>query len=469
MLFSSTEFIFLFLPAVLAIYYGILRKKRFMQNIFLLIASLFFYSQNGILQLIIIVISITWFFGILMEVFSERLFLKKFVMICAVIIDLSILFWYKYSDFFAVNINAIVHFSIPVRNMVLPLGISFFTFQAISYMIDVYRGKGKIQKNPFYVGLYLAFFPQLIAGPIVRYETVADEINNRKENWQEFSGGVLRFITGLGKKVLLANVLGQAADLAFTYVNNYIYESSVCTAWFGAIAYTFQIFFDFSGYSDMAIGLGKMFGFHFLENFDFPYRSKSVTEFWRRWHISLQTWFRDYVYFPLGGSQVNSQGRLVFNLFVVWLLTGLWHGANWTFLLWGMMYFALILIEKIFDFSRKMGWFGHIYTMFFVIIGWVLFRSDNMYSAIIYLKAMFGMNRKGGYLDTLTIELMQQYKVFLLGAVLFSFPVLPFLRKKWKYNRLFEIVESIAVIGILVCSLLYIFNNAYNPFIYFNF
>ncbi len=467
MLFSSIEFIFIFLPIVFVIYFIVLKRHRFAQNIFLLVSSLFFYSQNGILELMLVVIGINWIFGILIETFSKKIVVKKFFMILAVFIDLSILFWYKYRDFFVVNMNLIFDFNIPVYNIILPLGISFFIFQAISYIIDVYFGKGKVQKNPFYVGLYLAFFPQLIAGPIVRYETVAKEIEDRKENWEDFTEGVLRFIKGLGKKVLIANIMGQAADLTFTYINNGSYESSICTAWFGAIAYTFQIFFDFSGYSDMAIGLGKMFGFHFLENFDFPYISKSISEFWRRWHISLQTWFRDYVYFPLGGSYIKSKFRLIFNIFSVWLLTGIWHGANWTFILWGLMYFVLILIEKIFNFPKKMGFLSHIYTMYFVIIGWVLFRSPNISSACIYLKAMFGINVKGGYFDSLTVELIQQYKIFLFGAILFSFPVFQFLKER--NNILLEIVESFILIGVFIVSVLYIFNNAYNPFIYFNF
>lgn len=466
MLFSSVEFIFIFLPIVIIIYF-MLKKYRFIKNIFLLISSLFFYSQNGVLGLMIRVIFINWVFGILIGLFSARIFIKKFFMILVITINLSILFWYKYRNFFIENINFIFKLDLPIYNIILPLGISFFIFQAISYIIDIYRGNGKVQRNPFYIGLYLAFFPQLIAGPIVRYETVAEEIEHREEKWKDFSGGVSRFIVGLGKKILIANIMGQAADLTFTYVNNGIYESSTCTAWFGAIAYTFQIFFDFSGYSDMAIGLGKMFGFHFLENFNFPYMSKSVSEFWRRWHISLQTWFRDYVYFPLGGSQVESKVRLVFNIFIVWLLTGVWHGANWTFILWGLMYFILILIEKLSDFPKKIGWFGHIYTMFFVIIGWVLFRSQSISSALIYLKAMFGIKTKGGYFDSLTIELIQQYKVFLVAAILFSFPV--FWKRKRRNIILFEIAEGIILIVIFIISTFYIFNNAYNPFIYFNF
>ena len=294
----------------------------------------------------------------------------------------------------------------------------------MSYVIDVYRKKGEAQKNPMNVALYISFFPQLIAGPIVRYETVADEINNRVETVDDFCEGVYRFILGLAKKVLLANNFAIAADAAFEQK-----ELSVSFAWLGIIAYTLQIYFDFSGYSEMAIGLGRMFGFHFLENFDYPYSASSVTEFWRRWHMSLGTWFRDYVYFPLGGSRVKSKARLVFNLFVVWTLTGIWHGANWTFLCWGLLYFVLLTFEKLMGLGKKKHAIGHIYTMLFVILGWVLFRADNLSGAFKYMGAMFGIGASSLY-DSETLMYLSSYKVYFIFGILACFPILKKIKEK---------------------------------------
>ena len=304
----------------------------------------------------------------------------------------------------------------------LPIGISFFTFQAISYVVDVYRGKGKVQTQFLNVGLYISLFPQLIAGPIVRYETVANEIENRKENLNDFAMGVNRFIIGLGKKVLLANQFAVVSDTVFGNVTSTGTTNSFLLLWMGAIAYTLQIFFDFAGYSDMAIGLGRMFGFHFLENFKYPYISKSISEFWRRWHISLQTWFKDYIYIPLGGSRVNSKARLVFNIFVVWFLTGVWHGANWTFIVWGLMYFVLLILEKFFHMDEKMGIFKNLYTMFFVMMGWVLFRSDSLSAALVYIRSMFGFGCKG-FIDAYVIQYFKQYILYFIMGILCCFPI----------------------------------------------
>lgn len=319
-----------------------------------------------------------------------------------------------------------------------------------------------------YVGLYVSFFPQLIAGPIVRYETIAAEIKHRKETLDDFTSGVTRFITGYLKKVLLANTMAIIADNAFDSKE----PISVAFAWLGVLAYAFQIYFDFSGYSDMAIGLGKMFGFHFLENFNYPYISKSISEFWRRWHISLGTWFRDYVYFPLGGSRVKSKARLIFNLFIVWFLTGVWHGANWTFILWGLMYFVLITTEKLTGFEnkfRKLGWLKYIYTMMFVLFGWVLFRAKDLSAAGLYFQALFGLSGNALFDDAFIFNFSQNF-IFLFFAALFSLPIAKFIREK--IGDRYKVSELIYVAGILVLFIVavsYTVKGSYNPFIYFNF
>ena len=331
MVFSSSAFLFVFLPLVLIIYYVFLKGEINKKNMFLFISSILFYAWGEPKFIFIMLLSIflNWRIGILIDKYNEDNSKKaKTYLVIGIVINVFILFIFKYLMFTINNINSIFGLTIKVPQIVLPIGISFFTFQAISYIIDVYRKNGKVQKKFMNLGLYISFFPQLIAGPIVRYETVAYDIENRKESFEQISQGVCRFIVGLAKKVIISNNLATVADMAFSQDN-----LSVGFAWIGAIAYTFQIFFDFSGYSDMAIGLGRMFGFQFLENFNYPYISKSVSEFWRRWHISLTTWFKDYIYFPLGGSRVKSKFRLFFNMFVVWFLTGVWHGANWTFIL----------------------------------------------------------------------------------------------------------------------------------------
>lgn len=469
MLFSSSVFLFLFLPAVLFVYYALLRKSRVLQNILLLGASLLFYAWGEPKFVVIMMLSIAanWLFGL--AAYRTRTHKKaaRGILAAAVAFNLGILFVFKYLMFTLGNINTLFGLSITVPLITLPIGISFFTFQAMSYVLDVYRGNGTLQKNPLYVGLYISFFPQLIAGPIVRYETIAEEIRHRRETLDDFSAGVTRFLVGFLKKVLIANTMAVIADNAFdTGV------PSVAFAWLGLFAYAFQIYFDFSGYSDMAIGLGRMFGFHFLENFNYPYISKSVSEFWRRWHISLGTWFRDYVYFPLGGSRVNSKARLVFNLFVVWFLTGIWHGANWTFLLWGLMYFALITAEKLSGFENKfktVPWLKYIYTMAFVLFGWVLFRATDLPSAAVYFKALFGL-AGNPLIDNAFSLHFSQYFVFLAAAALFSTPAAPALRKKLPQNSVFvELLLFGLTAAVFVIAVSYVVKGSYNPFIYFNF
>lgn len=469
MLFPSEIFLFVFLPVVLIIYYAFLRKMKKAKNIFLLAASLFFYAwgEPTYVFLMIATIIFNYVYGILIDWVKGKRLQTNIVLILMVLTNVGILGWFKYSGFIAAQLNRFLHLEVNVPEVALPIGISFFTFQAMSYVFDVYRGKGRVQKNPLQVGLYVSLFPQLIAGPIVRYETVAEQIEHRVENLQDFTAGVTRFCVGLGKKVLVANNMAVIADASFDLLINGEFQASVGMAWLGAIAYSLQIFFDFSGYSDMAIGLGKMFGFHFEENFNYPYISKTVSEFWRRWHMSLQTWFRDYVYFPLGGSRV-SKSRLVFNLFVVWALTGIWHGANWTFIAWGLMYFVLLTFEKLSGLGKKNYWWGHIYTMLFVVLGWVIFRSANLGSAVIYIKAMFGIGAKG-FMDKAVLAYIRQNWLYIIMALAGCGPIIPKMDAKMKNNRIWQGAYAVIVVAAMLVSVSYIMNNAYNPFIYFNF
>ena len=463
MVFSTTTFILLFLPIVLIVYYfPPIRKHRSISNLVLSLASLFFYAwgEPSFVLVMLGSIFVNWALGLLVDKFRNTKRAKA-PLIAAVVVNVALLFVFKYLTFLLTNFNLLFNKNIDTLNISLPIGISFFTFQAMSYVIDVYRGHGKAQKNPLNVILYISFFPQLIAGPIVRYETVAEEINNRVETFEDFSSGVYRFLIGLSKKVLLANNLAVLADAAFDGQ-----KPTVLSAWIGALAYSLQIYFDFSGYSEMAIGLGRMFGFHFLENFDYPYVSRSITEFWRRWHMSLGTWFRDYVYFPLGGSRVDSKARLVFNLFVTWTLTGIWHGANWTFLMWGLLYFVLLTVEKLTGFDKKSGFFGHIYTMLFVVLGWVLFRSESIGNALSYMTSMFGIGAK--LYDGYMLTYLSSYKVFFIAGILACFPIQKLFKDKIN-SKVYNCVSAAVLFVLFVLSLSFMVKGAYNPFIYFNF
>lgn len=485
MLFSSTTFIFIFLPVVLAAYY-LLRGHRKAQNTVLCLFSLFFYAWGEPKFVLVMMLSIlvNWFAGLQVHKHRGDKRAAGIVLGADVAFNLVILFIFKYLTFTVSTINELLFAGIPVKDIALPIGISFFTFQAISYVIDVYRERGAAQKNILNVALYISFFPQLIAGPIVRYETIADQIENRVESLDDFSKGVVRFIIGLGKKCILANSFALLADAAWEMsAGTYSWfgmpvELGAGMAWLGAIAYTFQIFFDFSGYSDMAIGLGRMFGFHFLENFNYPYISGSITEFWRRWHISLGTWFRDYLYIPLGGSRC-SRGRSYFNLAVVWICTGIWHGANWTFLAWGIMYMILIMGERATGFARKslagsLGTAatvaGHIYTMFFVIMGWVVFRSDSIGQAFSFMHSMFSF----GTSCPATAFLFRENLAYIIIALIASVPAVPKL-KSWCLEKsaavqlVWQIVSGIFIAVVFVVSVSFIVRGSYNPFIYFNF
>lgn len=475
MLFSSTVFLFFFLPVTVGIYYVLDRKFK---NYWLLITSLLFYSWGEPKFIFVMLGSIfmNYLFALLVDKFRENKKAARFILTLTCIWNIGIFFVYKYLNFTIDNINHLFGQNIPLTNIVLPIGISFFTFQAMSYVIDVYRKNGKVQKNPFNVALYITFFPQLIAGPIVRYETVADEINFRKETLDDFYSGIKRFVVGLCKKLIISNSVAVIADFVFDTED--LTQISVLAAWAGAVCYTLQIYFDFSGYSDMAIGLGKMFGFHFNENFDYPYASASVSEFWRRWHISLGTWFRDYVYFPLGGSRVKSKARLVFNLFVVWMLTGIWHGASWNFVLWGLFYFVLLTFEKLTGIPKKLKSkpvivIYRIFTILCIILGWVLFRSNGLTRTLTYLGSMAGLY-SNPLSDPNICYMLSGYIPIIAAAILFSLPVTRILQSKTaaiaaKHKYFAGSCEAAMILIMAAISFSYAVCVSYNPFIYFNF
>lgn len=471
MIFTSMEFLFLFFPITLGVYFIL---PKFMRNYWLFVASIFFYAWGEPKFVLAMLFSIVW--NYLSALVVEKLRMKqaatanKIVLLVSVLGNLSVLFVFKYMNFVTGNLGKVFP-SIEQTKFVLPIGISFFTFQALSYVVDVYRGI-PAQKNPFYVGLYIALFPQLIAGPIVRYTTIMDQIEQREITMSSFSKGMHRFLFGFNKKVLLANLLACVADEAFA-----MSELSVGMAWLGAICYSLQIFYDFSGYSEMAIGLGEMFGFHFLENFNYPYISKTITEFWRRWHISLGSWFRDYVYFPLGGSRVKTKKRLLFNLSVVWLATGIWHGANWTFILWGILHGTVVIVEKIFSIPAKIEKrksttaIYRIITLLVVVIGWVLFRAEEIGSGFTYIQAMFGIGSTS-VIDSTCKFYAREYLCILVAGLLCATPMWGGLKAKIFKDTLQVIGDNISYVVqfvLFVVSVSFLVMNAHNPFIYFNF
>lgn len=470
MLFSSSIFLFAFLPAVLLCYYGPLRGHRRGQNGLLLLSSLGFYAFGEPWFVLVMMGSIVGNWALGLWAGRERSAGRSVhgVVVCTAVLNLGVLFIFKYLVFVLTNLN-LLGLQLYVPGIHLPIGISFFTFQAMSYVLDVARGDAAPQPSVFKVGLYVSLFPQLIAGPIVRYTTVEEEIDTRRETWCDFSSGVCRFLLGLGKKVLLSNQLAVVADTAFRSGG----PSSAAFAWLGAVCYALQLYFDFAGYSDMAIGLGRMFGFHFLENFNYPCIAASVTEFWRRWHISLSTWFRDYVYIPLGGSR-GSKGRTVFNLFVVWLLTGIWHGANWTFFLWGMLYFILLMLEKFGGLGR--GWpktLGRLYTFTSFVLVFVVFRAVSLAEALTYYKSLLSIGVPGFSGDF--ILYLREYGPTLAVAAICAAPTATWARQKlagWKGGvllPLWDTLASVCLLAIFVLSVSFIVKGTYNPFIYFNF
>lgn len=472
MVFSSLVFLFVFLPIVLVLYYLSGKKYR---NYLLLLASLFFYAWGEPTYVVIMLVSIgaNYLCGLLVD---EKRADKVRVagVVISVIFNICMLGLFKYSGFFVKNINVVFNTSLPVPEIALPLGISFFTFQAMSYVIDVYRKDAKVQKNIFDLSLYISLFPQLVAGPIVRYQTVANQIEEREHNIIKFGDGVRRFIIGLGKKVLLSNSLGMLADSVFGMQT---YQLTVVSTWLGILAYSLQIFFDFSGYSDMAIGLGKMFGFEFLENFNYPYISQSASEFWRRWHISLGSWFRDYVYFPLGGSR-RGNVRTYINLFIVWFLTGFWHGASWTFIAWGLYFGLLIGMEKSYlgKLLNKVPRFvRHIYLLLVVMIGWVFFRADSFSYSIEFIKNMFFMGTNVIF-DGVAASYINDYWFVLVLSMIFCMPIVDWFRRKIEVanDKILEsnisyVLNSVVFTGILLIVIFKLVNSTYNPFLYFRF
>ena len=472
MIFSSLLFLFRFLPIVLLLYYAVPKKLR---NLVLLLVSLVFYAWGEPVYVVLMIVSIliSWSGGLAVDRFLRAGNEKgaRISLGVSVAAGLSLLGFFKYADFVLRTINQAAGSDIPLLRLALPIGISFYTFQTISYIIDVYRGTASVQTNIISYGAYVTMFPQLIAGPIVQYKTIDRQLRSRHESSEEFADGVMRFMIGLGKKVLLANNAGVLWDSIRVMDTGNL---PVLTAWIGIAAYTFQIYFDFSGYSDMAIGLGHMFGFRFLENFDHPYLSKSATEFWRRWHISLGTWFREYVYIPLGGNRVGRFG-LIRNTMIVWLLTGIWHGADWNFMLWGLYYGILLMLEKL-VFGRALeklpSVLRHVYCMFVVMIGWYLFSFNEISGGYGYLAALFGGG--GSFMDRGSIYQLYSNAVLLIILIIGS-TTLPIraasavLKKVRRSNTATVVLRGAFTVCVFMLSVAYLVSASYNPFLYFRF
>lgn len=466
LVFSSSIFIFIFLPVVLLVYF---LSGRTLKNYVLLIASLAFYAWGGLnyLPILLISIVINYTFGLLLNRYKNNRTYSKLVLTVGIVLNLLLLFYFKYYDFAILSINSALNLHITLKNIVLPIGISFFTFQGMSYIIDIYRDDAKVNRNLFSVALYISLFPQLVAGPIVKYKDIDDQIRSRKESIESFSYGIERFIIGLSKKVVIADVIGNMATTIFSLSHEGI---DMPTAWLGAILYTFQIFFDFSGYSDMAIGIGNFFGFKFMENFNYPYVSKSITEFWRRWHISLSTWFKEYLYIPLGG---NRRGNVYVNLFIVFFTTGLWHGASWNFIVWGLWHGVFIIIEK---FMLEKNWYKNIpvflkwtVTMLIVVVGWVLFKSNNLKSAFEYLGIMFGLVQKHNVTFEMAYFINKKTIIFLIIAIILSTPAISSWCEQHRLKIKFELINTIGIATLFIICILFIVNSTYSPFIYFQF
>lgn len=466
MVFSSTIFLCVYLPLVLLGYYICPKKGR---NLFLLIVSLVFYAwgEPKYVFLMIFSILVNYIFGRLMDKNRGRQKRMKLLLVLSVVIDIGLLSVFKYTDFIITNVNAIFGSSFDLLKIALPIGISFYTFQAMSYTIDVYRDDVRVQKNLIDFGMYITMFPQLIAGPIVRYADVQDQLAERSVTTADFSEGVMRFVVGLGKKVLLANQMGAVWSEIYALGG----DVSALMAWTGAIAYTFQIYFDFSGYSDMAIGLGRMFGFKFPENFRYPYQSVSITDFWRRWHITLSTWFKEYLYIPLGGNRCGL-ARQALNLLIVWSLTGFWHGAGWNFVLWGLYYFVILFIEKLFllkALDKLPKFFRHVYALVLIIIGWVIFASDDVSVLLPYLGSMFGANGAIGGMDVYTL-LTKAVLLIICCIASTELPKKLFLSAAGAMNEKAAFtIKSVMTIALLALSMILLIGDSYNPFLYFRF
>ncbi len=467
MLFSSISFIYYFLPIVLILYFIVPKK---MKNLILLMASLIFYFFGEPIYCILLVFSSLsgYLHGIWIHKLKNTTY-KKIPLISSIVIGIGLLMVFKYTNFFIININYIFHSELALLRIVLPIGISFYTFQILSYTIDVYRNEVEVQKNFLNFATYVSLFPQLIAGPIVRYQTIEKELTDRKHSFENFAYGINRFIIGLSKKVLIANTIGEIGEI-FASMN----EKTVVIYWMMAIGFMLQIYFDFSGYSDMAIGLGRIFGFHFQENFNYPYISKTITEFWRRWHISLGTWFRKYVYIPLGGNRV-SYIQWIRNILVVWFLTGFWHGAKWNFIIWGLMFAILLMLEKWILkhlFKRLPSIFSHLYVILIVMLSFVIFNSNSLYESIKNIMGMFGL-LKIPFMNQETFYYFRSYLFVLIIAVIGTTPLLKYTIKTIKKYKIGEILTNIVEPFIYIILLLiitgYLIDSSFNPFLYFRF
>ena len=461
MIFSSIAFLFYFLPITLALYYILPKRCR---NFVLLVASLIFYAYGEPTYVLIMILSITfsYIYGLLIDKFRKQ---SKIFLILSIITSIGLLIYFKYTNFIIENINLWLSNKVDLINVVLPIGISFYTFQMLTYIVDLYKGNVKVQKNIFKLGLYITLFPQLIAGPIVRYETIEEQLESRSHSFDKFALGVRRFVIGLGKKVLIANLLGELVQV-FLGSN----DKSVLFYWIYGIAVTLQIYFDFSGYSDMAIGLGKMFGFDFLENFNYPYIAKSITDFWRRWHISLSTFFRDYVYIPLGGNKV-SKIKWLRNILVVWMLTGIWHGADWNFIIWGLYFGLILILEKVLigKYIEKLPKFlSRIYVLLIVMISFIIFSGENSKQIFEHLGGLIGY-KDIPFVSQESLYYFKSYLIVLLIGVIGSTPIMKNLLSKDKLKQLVNIAEPVFLMFILLLSTSYIIDGSFNPFLYFRF
>ncbi len=461
MLFSSIPFLYYFLPAVILIYF---LAPKVLKNAVLLVSSLVFYAWGEPRYVILMVTTITLFYvcGLAIGKAKHHAW-KKFFLIWSVVISLGLLGIFKYADFFVENFNKATGLSIPLLRLALPVGISFYTFQCLSYTIDVYRGTAQVQKNPISFGAYVALFPQLIAGPIVRYVDVTQELNSRKHSWEDITLGIRRFLIGLSKKILLADNFALLMKL-FRESG----EPSVLFYWMYAIAFMLNIYFDFSGYSDMAIGLGRVFGFHFIENFNYPYLSKSVTEFWRRWHMSLGSWFRDYVYIPMGGNRVGKL-RWIFNILTVWMLTGLWHGAAWNFILWGLMFAVLLLLEKWVPALGKLPvFFRRVYVLLAVAVSFVLFNAQSLPQAGSDLAGMFGFGGVPG-VTAETLYYLRSYGVLFVFGLIGATPLVRDTAQRLGKTGAGKVLEPLVLIFLLLACSAYLVDGSFSPFLYFRF
>ena len=461
MVFSSLLFLFIFLPVFLTVYFILPKNLR---NLILFLASLMFYAWGEPVYVSIMIFStvLDYTCGRIIDRFREHKLIPKLGLGLSLIGNLGMLGFFKYADFFISNTNALLGTHWDLLRIALPIGISFYTFQTMSYTIDLYRGKIQVQKNIIAFGAYVAMFPQLIAGPIVTYATVEKELNHREVTFEDFGLGAIRFIEGLGKKVLIANNIGLLWD---QILNTPINNLSIIGAWLGAISFGLQLYFDFSGYSDMAIGLGRMLGFRFPENFNYPYIAKSVSDFWRRWHMTLTGWFREYVYIPLGGNRV-SKPRFYLNILIVWFLTGFWHGAGWNFILWGLFFAVLMIIERSFllkYLERLPSFISRFYLLFVVTISWVLFAHDSLEQAISYLKVMFGIGTNS-FINTPSLYAITNFYVLIIIGIVFATPLMNNLKA-----RLNEWVVFAFYVVTLFLSTAYLVDATFNPFLYFRF